>query len=71
MQLPKEYRKYLNLGAEIAFTLLIPIAIGYVADKYLETSPYGILTGAGLGLILFFNLIFKLAKKETGNNQNK
>ncbi|MBO6570861.1 AtpZ/AtpI family protein [bacterium] len=71
MQLPEEYREHLNLGAEIAFTLLIPIGVGYVLDKYLETSPYGMLIGAGLGIILFFNLVFKLAKNEGGNNQNK
>ena len=71
MRLPEEYAKYLALGAEIAATLLIPIGLGYLADKFLNSSPYGVLLGAVTGIILFFVLIFKIAQSDGGHNQRK
>lgn len=70
MRLPEEYAKYLALGAEIAAALLIPIGLGYLLDSLLNTSPYGILLGAVVGISLFFLLIFKIAKN-MGNDGNK
>ena len=68
MRLPEEYAKYLALGAEIAATLLIPIGLGYMSDKFFNSSPYGVLTGAISGIIIFFILIFKIAKSDGGHN---
>lgn len=62
MRLPEEYAKYLGLGAEIAATLLIPIGLGFLADIFFDSSPYGVLIGAVLGIGIFFTLIFKIAK---------
>lgn len=62
MRLPEEYAKYLGLGAEIAASLIIPISLGYLVDIFLNTSPYGVLIGAVLGIGIFFILIFKIAQ---------
>lgn len=62
MSLPEEYAKYLGLGAEIAATLIIPIGLGFLADIFFDSSPYGVLIGAVLGIGIFFTLIFKIAK---------
>ncbi|MEO9886363.1 MAG: AtpZ/AtpI family protein [Balneola sp.] len=62
MRLPEEYAKYLGLGAEIAASLIIPISLGYLVDIFLNTSPYGVLIGAVLGIGIFFTLIFKIAQ---------
>ena len=71
MHLPKEYAKYLALGAEIAASLLIPIGLGYIADKFLDTSPYGILLGAVTGIVLFFILIFKIAQNNEDDKKTR
>ncbi|XWN37957.1 MAG: AtpZ/AtpI family protein [Balneola sp.] len=71
MRLPEEYAKYLALGAEIAATLLIPIGLGYLADKFLNSSPYGILIGAISGIFIFFILIFKIANSNGGKDRKK
>ncbi len=60
---PKKYREYVGLGAEIAATLAIPLFTGYLIDLYFETSPWFILSGAFIGILLFFNSIFRIAKK--------
>ena len=62
MRLPEEYAKYLGLGAEIAASLIIPTSLGYLVDIFLNTSPYGVLIGAVLGIGIFFTLIFKIAQ---------
>ncbi|HBQ58279.1 MAG TPA: hypothetical protein DD671_01265, partial [Balneolaceae bacterium] len=43
--LPKKYRQYIGLGAEIAASLLVPILLGYLLDRHFQTSPIFILTG--------------------------
>ncbi|MBO6524563.1 MAG: AtpZ/AtpI family protein [Balneolaceae bacterium] len=67
--LPKRYREYLGLGAEIAATLAIPIALGYIVDLYLESSPWGLLSGAVVGIAFFFFSIFRIAKKLDNNKE--
>ncbi|GAB5408686.1 MAG: hypothetical protein BalsKO_10510 [Balneolaceae bacterium] len=61
--LPKKYREYLGLGVEIAATLIIPIFIGYALDAYFNISPWGLLFGAFIGIIIFFFSVFRIAKK--------
>ncbi|MEQ9310339.1 MAG: AtpZ/AtpI family protein [Balneolaceae bacterium] len=67
--LPKKYREYLGLGVEIAATLIGPIFIGYILDAYLKSSPWGLLAGAFIGIILFFFSVFRIAKKLDNNKK--
>ncbi len=69
MRLPEEYAKHLALGAEIAATLLIPIGLGYLADIFFDISPFGVLTGSVIGIIVFFVLIFKIAQNNGENSR--
>ena len=61
MKLPEEYARYLGLGAEIAAALVFPILAGYGIDYWLATAPIGILCGAGLGILFFFSMVFRIA----------
>ena len=60
--LPKNYKEYIGLGAEIAASLLIPMFGGYYFDHVFNCSPVGILLGVVLGIILFFITISRIAK---------
>lgn len=60
MLIPKELARYVGLGAEIAASLLLPVFLGHTADNYWDIAPAGILTGAFVGLVLFFMLILRL-----------
>lgn len=51
--LPKKYRQYLGLGAEIAASIAIPLFLGYFADSYFGTSPWLTLAGIVAGITLF------------------
>jgi len=60
--IPKEYARYLGLGAEIAASLLVPIGIGYAIDTFFDLNPIGILTGSFVGLALFFSLVVRISR---------
>tara|TARA_Y100001935_G_scaffold251458_1_gene253447 strand:- start:80456 stop:80641 length:186 start_codon:yes stop_codon:yes gene_type:complete len=55
--------EYLGLGAEIAGSLLVPILLGFVLDRYFNITPIGILSGSLLGLILFFLMILRISRR--------
>ena len=60
--LSKPYRTYLSLGSEIALLLSLPIILGSYIDEYFEGKTLGLISGALLGIILFFFRIFRLLK---------
>jgi F0F1-type ATP synthase assembly protein I len=66
---PKKYRGYLGLGAEIAASLLLPMLAGYYADRYYDISPWGILTGVLLGLFFFVLTILRISEKLSNNSK--
>lgn len=55
--------EYLGLGAEIAAAIGIPILLGYFFDHWLDTSPYGVLAGVVIGLVLFIADIIRISNK--------
>ena len=61
--LPKKYREFIGLGAEIAASLSIPIIVGYFIDERLGSTPIGTLSGIGLGMLLFFLIIIRISKR--------
>jgi F0F1-type ATP synthase assembly protein I len=60
--LPKKYKQYLGLGAEIAASLFIPIITGYYLDEYFDTSPFLVLAGILLAIIIFGFTIVRISK---------
>ena len=44
----------LSLGSEIALLLSLPIILGSYIDEYFEFKALGLISGALLGIILFF-----------------
>ena len=50
---------YFGLGFEIAIPVLLGIYIGYRLDRWLETSPWWLVVGALVGLVLSFYGLFR------------
>ena len=66
----KRYARYLGLGAEIAVALSAPIFLGYWLDLRWETSPWLLLGGILLGILLLIG-IFSRVIKEISNTDKK
>lgn len=58
----KKYLEYLSLGGEIAVSFSAPILIGYFLDVRFETSPWGVLSGVAIGMILMIGMFIRLIK---------
>lgn len=66
----KRYARYLGLGAEIAVALSAPIFFGYWLDTRWESSPWFLLGGILLGILLLIG-IFSRVIKEISNTDKK
>ncbi len=51
----------MGLGWQIASTLVVFTLGGYWLDRWLDTNPWFLLTGALVGMISIFVQIFKIA----------
>ena len=54
---------YLGLGAQIAASMALFCGVGYVVDRWLGTSPWGILVGAMLGMVGIVALLVRISRE--------
>lgn len=54
---------YIGLGMQIAASMLLFVGLGYLADRYLGTSPWGLLVGAVLGMVGIVALVVRVANE--------
>lgn len=47
---PDEWKRLLSLGTEFLALLALWIGLGYMANKYLDLHPYGLLIGSLIGV---------------------
>lgn len=59
----EKYKQYLSLGAEIAAALSVPILLGYWLDQKYDSSPYILLAGIAVGLMLLIAMFVKIVRK--------
>jgi F0F1-type ATP synthase assembly protein I len=45
----RELTRYLSLS-QVGLEMVVPVGIGVVVDHYLQSSPWGVIVGAVLGL---------------------
>lgn len=54
---------YLGLGMQIAVSMALFVGGGYAVDRWLGTSPVGLLVGAGLGMVGIIALVVRIARE--------
>ena len=59
----REAGPYLGLGAQLAGSLLVFVAIGYWADRLLGTGPWLLVVCVMLGMVAIFVRIAYLVKR--------
>lgn len=62
---------YMGLGMQMALTMVVFTLGGYFLDQWLNTSPWFIILGAVVGMVLVFVYLIqvsnRLGKEERGN----
>ncbi len=62
----REAGPYLGLGAQIGGSMVVFVGLGLLADRWLDTSPWGVLVGAALGLIGIVALVIRISNDASG-----
>ena len=61
--------KYAAIGLEFPSTILGGLALGYVLDKYLDTSPWFIMTLTLFALVGAFVRLIVMLRRFSGNKR--
>ena len=67
----QEAGPYLGLGVQIAASMTFFAGGGYALDRWLGTSPWGILIGALLGMVGIIVLIVRIAREADAESRRK
>ncbi len=54
---------HLGFGMQLAAAMVFFVGLGIVVDRYLGTTPWGVLVGAALGMIGVFAMVIRLARE--------
>lgn len=62
---------YLSLGMQIAFGMVLFVGIGYGVDQWLNSTPWGMIVGACVGMIGVFYLVVRMAREADADQKEK
>ncbi len=62
---------YIGLGVQIGASMAVFSGGGYALDRWLDTSPWGILGGATLGMVGIVFLIIRVAREADAESKRK
>ena len=57
---------YLGLGVQIGASMALFVGLGVVVDRWLGSSPWGLVVGAVLGMVGVMALVLRVAKGPDG-----
>ncbi|MEX0649233.1 MAG: AtpZ/AtpI family protein [Balneolaceae bacterium] len=57
-----KYLEYISLGGEIAVAFSAPMLLGYWADSTFGTSPWALLSGIFIGVILMLAIFARVIR---------
>ncbi|MEO0558404.1 MAG: AtpZ/AtpI family protein [Bacteroidota bacterium] len=56
---------YLGLGAQIGGSMILFVGAGLMLDRWLGSTPWGVIVGAALGMVGIIALVMRIAKEES------
>lgn len=54
---------YLGLGVQIGGSMILFVGAGLLVDRWLDSSPWGVIVGAALGMVGIIALVMRVAKE--------
>ncbi|HAY36940.1 MAG: AtpZ/AtpI family protein [Bacteroidetes Order II. Incertae sedis bacterium] len=67
----KDASPYLTIGIQLAGSMLFYVGVGYFMDKWLDTTPWLLVTGSVVGMAAFFIQLVRIAKEVEGNEDDQ
>ncbi|NNF59293.1 MAG: AtpZ/AtpI family protein [Rhodothermaceae bacterium] len=62
---------YLTFGLQIAFAMVFFVGLGYALDRFLGSTPWGMVGGAAVGMVAVFALIARMAREADARQRAK
>ncbi len=56
-----KYAELMGLGIEMAASMVLPVVVGIYIDHRFESTPWGVLVGALLGMVSMALKLYKVA----------
>lgn len=67
------YARYTGIGMQFVLTMLLPMGAGWLIDGWLKTTPWLLVTGAGLGavmgMVFVVRTVFRMEAKDKARDQ--
>lgn len=67
----REAGPYLTLGLELGLTMIVWSVIGYLLDRWLETTPWLTLSGVLVGMVSLFIQLVRVTKRSHGEEKER
>jgi F0F1-type ATP synthase assembly protein I len=65
------YREYIKAGAiglEVGLSIIVGGGMGYIAERYFDISPWGLIIGAVFGMVAAGRTLYRFSKKYLKDN---
>ena len=65
----KEAAPYLSIGMQLAGTMVVYVGLGWLVDRWLDTTPTFLIVGGVLGMIAFFVQLLRVSHELTARQK--
>ena len=65
----KEAAPYLSIGMQLAGTMVVYVGLGWLVDRWLETTPTFLIVGGVLGMVAFFVQLLRVTHELSERNR--
>lgn len=65
------YREYIKAGAiglEVGLSIIVGGGMGYIAERYFDISPWGLIIGSAFGMIAAGRTLYRFSKRYLKEN---
>lgn len=63
-----EVTPYLSIGIQLAATMVVYVGIGWLIDRWQETTPVFLIVGSVVGMVAFFAQLIRVSKELSDKN---
>lgn len=67
----KEAAPYLSIGMQLAGTMVVYVGLGWLVDRWQDTTPIFLIVGGVLGMIAFFVQLLRVSHELSSRQKKK
>lgn len=64
-----EVTPYLSIGVQLAATMVVYVGLGWLVDRWQDTTPLFLIVGSVVGMVAFFVQLIRVSKELSARNR--